>query len=229
MNNTDSQWTVERLSSWATYYTFGGFVTSGRWKWPGQGKLEEIWKKTWLLRFTISWNREGWHSLRQVLYSQPVNSFLYSRCNLAGLLYCILYSPCNRAGLYSWSWRCKWQLALACDCDCDSDSPNHSVVASATAEKYFLSLPCSFFLLAFLCSFFYIKRRGRTFIDTLEYGDDHKPVLRGIRREGKVYYSLEEGDKVYSLEFGGGRGDKIIISLGFLSSPLRAGECGTRL
>ena len=78
----------------------------------------------------------------------------------------------------------------------------------------------------------------RTFIDelhfdvTLEYGDDHKPVLRGIRREGKVYYSLEEGDKVYSLEFGGeagGRGDKIIISLGFLSSPLRAGECGTRL
>ena len=42
-------------------------------------------------------------------------------------------------------------------------------------------------------------------------------------------YSLEERDKVYSLEFGGGRGDKIIISLGFLSSPLRAGECGTRL
>ena len=47
--------------------------------------------------------------------------------------------------------------------------------------------------------------------------------------ESEEYYSLEERDKVYSLEFGGGRGDKIIISLGFLSSPLRAGECGTRL
>ena len=42
MINVEGQWTVERLSCWATYYTFGVFVTSGRWKWPGQGKLEEM-------------------------------------------------------------------------------------------------------------------------------------------------------------------------------------------
>ena len=42
MINAEGQWTVERLSCWATYYTFGVFVTSGRWKWPGQGKLDEM-------------------------------------------------------------------------------------------------------------------------------------------------------------------------------------------
>ena len=140
MSLTDEQYR-EPMNSRKIIYVVGHLTKPSGASWlqaDGNDQDKENWtkwKKTWLLRFTSSWNREGWHSLRQVLYSQPVNTFLYSRCNLAGLLYCILYSPCNRAGLYSWSWRCKWQLALACDCDCDCDSPNHSVVASATAEK----------------------------------------------------------------------------------------------
>ena len=132
MIKTESQWTVDRLSSWATYYTFGVFVTSGRWKWPGQGKLDEM-KENLAFAFYHLLKSRGVAFIAAGLVFPACKQFSvfslqfswagllycipYSRCNLAGLLYCILYSSCNRAGLYSWSWRCKWQLALACDCD----------------------------------------------------------------------------------------------------------------